>query len=137
MSNHVARRVIKRGELANRTGCNLETIRYYEKIGVMPEPARTQAGHRVYDGDQERRLRFILRARELGFSIEELKGLLNLVDSDHLACGEVYELTQAHIADVREKITDLRRLEKTLSTISAKCARGDTPECPVIDALFA
>ncbi len=137
MSNHFTRRVIKRGELANRTGCNLETIRYYEKIGVMPEPARTEAGHRVYDGDQERRLRFILRARELGFSIEELKGLLTIVDSDHLACGEVYELTQAHIADVREKITDLRRLEKTLSTISAKCARGNTPECPVIDALFA
>jgi len=61
---------------------------------------------------------------------------LSLVDSDHLVCGEVYELTRVHIADIREKITDLRRLEKTLSTISAKCARGNTPDCPIIDALF-
>jgi Hg(II)-responsive transcriptional regulator len=137
MAHHDAARVVKRGELAARVDCHLETIRYYEKTGLMPEPARTEAGHRVYDGDQERRLRFILRARDLGFSIEELKGLLTLVDSDHLACGEVYEKTQAHIADIREKIADLRRLENTLSTISAKCARGDTPECPVIDALFA
>ncbi|MBL4619754.1 MAG: helix-turn-helix domain-containing protein [Alphaproteobacteria bacterium] len=136
MAHHDVARVVKRGELAMRVGCHLETIRYYEKTGLMPEPARTEAGHRVYDGDQERRLRFILRARDLGFSIEELKGLLSLVDSDHLVCGEVYELTRVHIADIREKITDLRRLEKTLSTISAKCARGNTPDCPIIDALF-
>lgn len=136
MADDGPERACKRGELAKRTGCHLETIRYYEKAGLMPKPARTESGHRVYDREQERRLRFILRSRELGFTIEELKGLLNLVDREALSCGEMYDLTRSHIADIRQKIADLRKLEKTLSQISDKCARGDTPECPIVDALF-
>lgn len=128
--------ILKRGELAKRTGCHLETIRYYETTGLMPEPARTVAGHRVYDQDQERRLKFILRARELGFTIDELKGLLKLADGDGPSCGQVYDMTKSHIVSIRSKIADLRKLEKTLSAISFQCARGDAPECPIIDALF-
>lgn len=136
MPHHRSGRAIKRGELATRAGCHLETIRYYEQTGLMPEPARTEAGHRVYDVEQERRLKFILRARELGFTIEELKSLLNLVDSDSLKCGEVHDLTCAHIVSIRRKIADLRKLERTLSAVAAQCAQGDAPECPIIDALF-
>lgn len=136
MPHHRSGRAIKRGELATRTGCHLETIRYYEQTGLMPEPSRTEAGHRVYDSEQERRLKFILRARELGFTIEELKSLLNLVDSNDLKCGEVHDLTYSHIVSIRRKIADLRKLERTLSAVAAQCSRGDAPECPIIDALF-
>lgn len=136
MPVHRPERALKRGELAKRAGCNLETIRYYEGAGLMLEPARTEAGHRVYHGEQVRRLRFILRARKLGFTISELKSLLHLVDKRELTCGEVYELTSAHIDEIRQKIVDLRRLEKTLVKISAQCRRGTAPECPIVDALY-
>jgi len=136
MADHRSGRALKRGELAKRTGCHLETIRYYENAGLMPEPARTDAGHRIYDGDEERRLIFILRARELGFTVEELNGLLKLVDGGGPSCGDVYDVAQSHIASIRTKIADLKKLEKTLSETSLRCARGDAPECPIIDALY-
>ncbi|MGF1623999.1 MAG: helix-turn-helix domain-containing protein [Alphaproteobacteria bacterium] len=135
MSDHVPGKGLRRAELARRTGCNLETIRYYETIGLMPGPPRTAAGHRVYDEDHAARLRFIMRARELGFSIEELKSLLSLVDSHRYTCGEVRDLTVAHRQAVRRKIADLRRLERTLTRISEKCSGDAVPKCPIIDAL--
>jgi MerR family mercuric resistance operon transcriptional regulator len=127
---------LKRGELAKRTGCHLETIRYYEKADLMPEPARTDAGHRIYDRDEERRLRFILRARELGFTIEELREMLSLADGKGGSCRNIHAMTKSHISGIRQKISDLRKLDATLSRISNRCARGDTPECPIIDALY-
>ncbi|SNT72466.1 MerR family transcriptional regulator [Amphiplicatus metriothermophilus] len=137
MTFTVARGSIKRGELARRSGCNLETIRYYEDVGLMPPPARTQAGHRLYREDDQRRLRFILRARELGFSIAEIRSLLSIIDSAEYTCGEVYALTQAHLRSVSAKIADLKKLEQTLKTISKGCAAGSAPECPIVDALIA
>ena len=128
--------MIKRGELAKATGCNIETIRYYEKIGLLLEPDRSAGGHRLYSPDDRARLGFILRGRDLGFSIEELKSLLSLVDSHNYSCGEVLDLTRDHLASVRHKIADLKKLERTLADVSAKCAGGGLPECPVIDALF-
>lgn len=127
---------MKRGKLAKSTGCNLETIRYYEKIGLLHEPDRTASGHRVYSPADQKRLKFILRSRELGFSIEELRGLLGLVDSDNYTCGEVLEVTTQHIADIKSKISDLKKLEQTLSQMSSQCAGGEVPECPVINSLF-
>jgi MerR family mercuric resistance operon transcriptional regulator len=127
---------LKRGKLAQVTGCNLETIRYYEKIGLLHEPDRTESGHRVYSGDDQRRLKFILRSRELGFSIEGLRGLLKLVDADDYTCGEILDVTTQHIADIKSKISDLKKLEQTLSDMSSKCVGGEVPECPVINALF-
>lgn len=127
---------MKRGELAQSTGCNLETIRYYEKVGLMPEPDRTDTGHRIYGHDDQRRLKFILRSRELGFSIKELRSLLRLTDADSYTCGEVLDLTSRHIAEIKEKISDLKRIERTLRNMSAECAGGEVPECPVIDALY-
>lgn len=126
---------LQRGQLAQRTGCNLETIRYYEKIGLIPDPPRTEGGHRVYDVAHERRLRFVLRARELGFGIEEIRGLLKLVDGGTYSCAEVREMTRHHLADVRSKIADLLRLETTLARTVAACSGKKIPDCPVIDAL--
>ncbi len=128
---------ITRGKLAKRFGCHLETVRYYEKIGLLPPPTRTAGGHRLYKIDDQRRLRFILRGRELGFSIGELRGLLSLVDSHVYTCGEILELTIDHLGSVRRKIADLKRLERTLARISSECSGGAVPDCPVIDALWA
>lgn len=124
------------GILSERSGVNVETIRYYEKIGVMPIPARSAAGYRVYDLDHLRRLHFVRRGRELGFSLDELRGLLDLVDGHAYTCGEVHELAIRHLADIRQKIRDLRRLEKVMSEMTAQCTRNKVPDCPIVDALF-
>ena len=121
--------------LARKTGCNLETIRYYEKIGMMPDPPRTAAGYRMYDKDHVSRLRFILRGRELGFSLDDLRGLLALVDGGRQTCAEVKERTERHLADVRAKIADLKRVERVLAQTASKCTGEDVPECPVLEAL--
>lgn len=135
MTFTTARGAIKRGVLAERSGCNAETIRYYEKIGLLREPGRSKGGHRLYAPEDQARLSFILRGRELGFSVGELRSLLSLVDSGRYTCGEVLDLTQRHLASVRAKIADLRKLEATLAGIAGQCAGGETPACPIIDAL--
>lgn len=124
------------GSLSKLSGVNIETIRYYEKIGVMPKPARSAGGYRVYGQDHVKRLHFVRRGRELGFSLDELRGLLRLVDGHSYTCAEVHVLTVEHLKDVRQKISDLRRLERVMSEIAASCSRDQVPECPVIDALF-
>lgn len=124
------------GTLSRRTGCNIETIRYYERIGLMPAPPRTAGGHRSYGGVHERRLNFIRRSRELGFSIEQIRLLLGLVDGGRYTCGEVKSVTDRHLDEVRRKLADLRRLKRTLQEISAACAGGRVPECPIIDSLY-
>lgn len=135
MRDRAAGKGLQRAELAKRTGCNLETIRYYEKIGLMPDPPRRASGYRVYDEGHVRRLRFILRARELGFAIKEIQGLLTLVDRGNETCAEVKLRTEKHLADVRAKIADLRRIERVLAKTVAACSGDDVPECPVLDAL--
>ncbi|MCP3056737.1 MerR family transcriptional regulator [Aurantimonas marianensis] len=130
------RATLKRGELARRAGCNSETIRYYEKIGLLGIPERSEGGHRLYAPDDQARLGFILRGRELGFSIEELRGLLGLADARDTTCGEVLALTRRHIDGIRAKIADLKRLEVTLVAVSAECEGGNVPDCPILDALF-
>ncbi len=124
------------GELSRQTGVNIETIRYYEKSGIMPNPPRTPAGYRVYHQEHVNRLRFIRRCRQLGFSMAEIQALLGLVDEHGYSCREVQKLTLQHAERVREKITDLKRLEKTLRGIASKCTGERVPECPIIDALL-
>ena len=125
------------GALSERTGVNIETIRYYERIGVMPEPPRSTGRQRVYDSGHLKRLAFIRRSRELGFSLDEVRALLALVDGGDYTCGEVHAVTLAHIADIRRKIADLRRMERVLKGMAAQCEGGDVPECPILDALTA
>ncbi len=124
------------GPLSRQTGCKVETIRYYEKIGLMPKPPRTEGGHRLYGQDHLKRLSFIRRSRELGFTLEQVRNLLSLVDGDGFTCDEVKEMTLRHAGDVRQKIADLRMLERVLKDMVLECNRGAVPECPVIDALF-
>lgn len=126
---------LRRADLARATGCNLETIRYYETAGILPPPARTDAGHRTYGTSDVQRLRFVLRARELGFSLDDVRGLLGLGDGALRTCAEVREKTEAHLTDVRAKIADLQRIETVLSRTAALCSGGDRPECPVLDSL--
>ena len=127
---------LTRGVLARRSGCNIETIRYYETIALMPPPRRGANGYRLYGDADQRRLRFILRMRELGFAIDEIRGLLSMVDSGAYTCAEIHEMTQGHLASVRDKIAHLTRLERTLSTIAGQCVADAVPDCPVIDALW-
>jgi MerR family mercuric resistance operon transcriptional regulator len=124
------------GELSKRTGVNIETIRYYEKSSVMPNPPRTAAGYRVYNEDHLNRLTFIRRCRQLGFAMVEIQELLSLVDARGYTCGEVQAMTLEHAEMVKQKIRDLQRLEKTLRSISSQCTGKKVPECPIIDALL-
>ena len=136
MRDQAAVRGLQRAELARRTGCNLETVRYYEKVRLLPEPPRTAGGYRSYDSTHERRLRFVLRARELGFSLDEIRELLHLVDEHDQPCAEARAVAAAHLDDVQAKIADLKRMERVLKDVVAKCADGTLPECPLIQTLF-
>jgi MerR family transcriptional regulator, mercuric resistance operon regulatory protein len=136
MLNEVAAKGLRRAELARRTGANLETVRYYEKAGLLPAPPRTANGYRSYDTVHERRLGFVLRARELGFSLEEVRALLRLVDERDQPCAEASRLAATHLSDVRAKIADLRRMERVLKDVVAECGDGSRPDCPLIETLF-
>jgi len=124
------------GVLSRRTGCKVETIRYYERIGLLPAPSRSAGGHRLYGEDHLKRLTFIRRGRELGFSLDDIRGLLGLVDGGAYTCAEVKAVTLEHLGEVRRKLADLRRLERVLKGMAAECEGGAVPDCPVIDALF-
>ena len=133
--DHMNERSLRRSDLAKATGCNLETIRYYEGVDLLPAPVRTAAGHRAYNGQDVRRLGFIMRARELGFSLENIRGLLGLGDGALRSCAEVKERTEVHLEDVRTKIADLQRIEAVLSRTAALCTGEDRPDCAVLDSL--
>lgn len=126
---------LRRADLARATGCNLETIRYYETAGILPPPARTDAGHRTYDSTDVQRLRFVLRARELGFSLDDIRGLLGLGDGALRTCAEVREKTEMHLTEIRAKIADLQRIEAVLSETASQCTGASVPDCAVLHAL--
>ena len=127
---------LRRVDVARATGCNLETIRYYETVGIMPDPPRSEKGYRCYDDAHVRRLKFVMRSRDLGFSLEEIRGLLGLVDDRTQTCAQVQTVAESHLQDVQEKIADLMRIERVLSETVARCTGDAAPECAVIDALL-
>ncbi|PRX37035.1 MerR family transcriptional regulator, mercuric resistance operon regulatory protein [Meinhardsimonia xiamenensis] len=124
------------GALSRATGVKVETIRYYERIGIMPEPGRTAGGNRQYTHEHLKRLSFIRRCRALGFPVAEIRALLSMVDSRDVTCGEVHAIVTHQLAEVRRRLADLARLEADLSAMAAQCAQGDVPACPIIDTLF-
>ncbi len=126
---------LRRVDLSRATGCNIETIRYYEKIGILPAPPRAENGYRQYDQAHVDRLRFVMRSRELGFTLDEIRSLLGLVDRGAQSCAEVQAVAQGHLETVRARIMDLQRVEKVLSETVSRCSGRDVPECPVMDAL--
>jgi MerR family transcriptional regulator, mercuric resistance operon regulatory protein len=128
--------LLTRGALAARSGCNVETIRYYEHIGILPAPPRSQSGHRLYGNDLIRRLTFVRRSRELGFTLEEIRQLLRLVDGGNYTCVQIETLALEHARDIRQKIADLNKLKSVLETMASHCTGGEVPECPIIEDLF-
>jgi MerR family mercuric resistance operon transcriptional regulator len=123
------------GEVSRLTGVNIETIRYYERIRMMPTPPRTASGRRVYGTADLRRLAFIRRARELGFSLDEIRALLRLGGPEKASCREVREIATHHLEDIRAKLRDLRKLERLLAKTVARCSGKMAPDCPVSDIL--
>jgi MerR family mercuric resistance operon transcriptional regulator len=123
------------GRLSELTGVNIETIRYYERTKVLPAPARTASGRRVYQSADARTLAFLRRARELGFSLDEIRALLRLGGPEKASCREVRRIATHHLDDIRAKISDLRKLERLLARTVAQCTGTTSPDCPVLDLL--
>jgi MerR family transcriptional regulator, mercuric resistance operon regulatory protein len=123
------------GELSRLTGVNIETIRYYEKIKMLRAPPRTEGGHRIYGPTETRMLAFIRRGRELGFSLDEIRALLDLGGPGNASCADVRKVATRHLDDIRAKIGDLKKLERLLAKTIARCSGNRVPECPVLDIL--
>lgn len=122
------------GELSRRTGCNIETIRYYERVGLLPAPAR-RGRYRHYGTEDVGRLAFVRQARELGFTLDEVRALLGLAAGGGGACAEVREIAATHLAEVRAKVADLNAMELVLADAVRRCDAGETPGCPLIGVL--
>ena len=123
------------GALSKHTGTNIETIRYYERIRLLPAPPRSSGGYRLYGTGHLKRLSFIRRARALGFSLAEVRTLLALADQRRRPCAEVRVLAAAHLDDVKGKIAGLKAMEHALRETIARCETGSGSHCAVIDAL--
>ncbi|MCB1518610.1 MAG: Cu(I)-responsive transcriptional regulator [Hyphomicrobiaceae bacterium] len=123
------------GEVAQRTGISSKMIRHYESIGLVPKPDRRQSNYRDYGDDDLHRLGFVARARDLGFSIPEIRDLLRLWADKSRASAEVKKLTEDHIAELDKKIEALREMRETLSHLASQCGGNDRPHCPIIENL--
>jgi MerR family transcriptional regulator, mercuric resistance operon regulatory protein len=123
------------GELSKRSGVKIETIRYYERVKMLPAPPRTRSGRRIYDMTDLRILAFIRRSRELGFSLEDIRALLRLGGPAKGSCREVREIAAHHLEDIRAKLDDLTKLERLLAKTVARCSGRAAPDCPVLDIL--
>ena len=123
------------GELSRRSGVNIETIRYYERIKLLSPPSRAANGHRVFGSTDLRILVFIRRSRELGFSLDEIRTLLRLGGPEKASCREVRTIAAHHLEDIRAKLGDLKKLERLLSNTVARCSGKTAPDCPVLDIL--
>jgi Cu(I)-responsive transcriptional regulator len=123
------------GDLAKRTGTKVETIRYYERIGLLPSPARTNGNYRSYDDAQLGRLSFIRRARDLGFSLDRVRELLSFTDQRDRSCEAVDVIARQHLAEVERKIADLSALRTELADIIGRCRHGTVADCRIIEAL--
>lgn len=123
------------GAASERSGCNIETIRYYERIGLVPRPPRNASRYRVFSPGDVQRLVFIRRARELGFTLDEIRDLLRLAADVADPCAAVRDVAVGHLEDVRARIADLRKMERLLARAVRQCDRGKQAGCPVIDAL--
>jgi MerR family mercuric resistance operon transcriptional regulator len=124
------------GRLAEVSGVHVETIRYYEKIGMLAKPARSAGGYRNYAPEHVATLTFIRRGRELGFPLEAIRDLMRLNEGG-VCCEKARAVTEAHRDDIRRKIADLRKLERALSTLIDECQPTRWPDCPIMGALSA
>ena len=126
---------LKIGELAEQSQVNLQTIRYYEREGLLPKPPRLASGYRVFSSDAVRRVRFIKRAQELGFSLKEIKELLAIRLDPERDCSGVQKLAKAKVADIEQKIRTLQAMRKVLGKLATACpGRGPLSECPILES---
>lgn len=123
------------GDLARATGTKAETIRYYERSGLLPAPARTEGNYRSYSLPQLNRLRFLRRLRALGFSIAEIRDLLAVADEPDQDCGAVITIARNHLEEVERKLADLRTMRRQLRDLLGRCAGGHVVDCGIIEAL--
>ena len=123
------------GELAARTGCKVQTVRYYEQIGLMPEPARTEGNQRRYGSRHLERLAFIRHSRQLGFSLQTIRELLSLADDPGRSCAAADQLAQRQLEHVESRIARLEALKTELERMIARCGRGRIANCRVIEVL--
>lgn len=131
---------LKIGELARLTDTNNETLRFYESRGLLQKPRRTDSGYRLYNGEQVDRVRFILRAKRMGFSLKEISELLSLrVDSTHGTCGEVKALAETKLVSIEARIVELQKMRAALQQITDACGGGAAPVryCSILNALDA
>lgn len=125
------------GQLASDADVGVETVRFYERRGLIPEPPRTDAGYRQYDQEAVDRVRFIRRAKELGFTLREIRSLLDLRTGTAAECAEVREQIDGKLADVAERIRDLKRVERGLETLRRRCEAADPQgDCPTLERLW-
>ncbi len=123
------------GDLAKRTTTKVETIRYYERIGLLPVPGRTEGNYRSYAETHLARLSFIRRARHLGFTLDQIRELLGLADERDRSCEAVDHIAQQHLEEVERKIADLTSLRDELTDLISRCRRGTIAECRIIETL--
>ena len=123
------------GELARAADTKAETIRYYERIGILPSPPRTAGNYRDYSSAHVSRLIFARRARDLGFSIEQIRALLDLADQKEQSCEAVDAIAREHLADVKRKLVDLAALRRELDSLIGQCRHGTIAECRILEAL--
>lgn len=124
------------GQVASRSGVGVETVRFYEREGLIPKPPRPDSGFRRYPQDAVSRIRFIQRSKALGFSLREIKELLSLRVDSATSCGEVKKRAEAKIADIEGKIRHLQEMKHALVKLTAACrGKGPTGDCPILEAL--
>jgi MerR family mercuric resistance operon transcriptional regulator len=124
------------GQVAKRTGIGVETVRFYERKGLLEEPARRPSGYRQFDEGIVARLRFVRRAKELGFTLKEIKELLSLKLDPSTTCADVKSRAEVKIEDIEQRIRTLQRMKRALAKLTKACSgRGKTSDCPILDAL--
>jgi len=123
-------------ELAKNAGVNVETIRYYERLGLISQPPRTESGYRIFSPEVIRRIRFIKRSQDLGFTLEEIHKLLTLTDSERFSCWEVKQFASQKLEEIELKIRDLQNIKSVLQDLSSKCNEGSINGCPIIERLL-
>ena len=126
---------MKIGEASRRSGCHIETIRYYERVGVLSPTARSESGYRRYTRHHIQQLRFIHHARELGFSLDDIRELLSLKEQPDLSCDAVDRIANKHLLGIRDRIQHLESLASELQRLSASCSGGHITECRILEAL--
>ena len=126
---------MKISDLAKSAGVNIETIRYYERLGLITEPPRTEFGYRIFPSEVIQRIRFIKRSQDLGFTLTEIHKLLTLTDNEHFSCGEIQQFASQKLKEIESKIRDLQNITNVLQDLLIKCGETSVDGCPIIERL--